>query len=73
MKIITAKFRGSCLGCQQPILPGEKIEWEKGTGAHHITCPPESDRAVCPSCGEFMSPSLAARDMPCPACADLRD
>lgn len=35
---IKAKFAGTCKICVKPIRVGEEIEWEKGTGAMHITC-----------------------------------
>lgn len=41
---ITAKYPGKCRKCGQPIKLGDKIDWEKGQGASHVTCPkrPES-------------------------------
>ena len=35
---ITAKFAGTCRKCGGRIKVGEKIEWEKGTGAQHMEC-----------------------------------
>ena len=36
---ITAKYNGKCSKCGGRINAGETIEWEKGSGASHVTCP----------------------------------
>ena len=36
---ITAKYPGRCSKCGQPIQVGETIEWEKGKGGSHVSCP----------------------------------
>lgn len=36
---ITAKYAGTCKKCGGHISVGDKIEWERGTGASHCTCP----------------------------------
>jgi len=36
---ITAKFQGTCKKCGGKIAAGEQIEWSKGQGSQHITCP----------------------------------
>ena len=38
MKRITAKFEGTCSGCNEPIHQGMDIYWEKRVGAFHISC-----------------------------------
>lgn len=39
---ITAKYRSICTQCGAQIQPGETIEWSKGAGARHTTCPAET-------------------------------
>ncbi len=34
-----AKFAGKCNKCGESIQAGSKINWEKGKGAQHISCP----------------------------------
>ena len=36
---ITAKYAGTCKTCGGHISVGDKIEWERGSGASHCTCP----------------------------------
>lgn len=36
---ITAKFSGTCKKCGGHIATGSQIEWSKGSGAQHTTCP----------------------------------
>jgi len=36
---IKAKFAGTCRKCNGAIAVGDSIEWEKGQGAAHTTCP----------------------------------
>lgn len=36
---ITAKFPGTCKKCNGNISAGTQIEWSKGNGAQHVTCP----------------------------------
>jgi hypothetical protein len=36
---ITAKFPGKCRNCGAVINVGDRIEWEKGSGAAHVKCP----------------------------------
>jgi hypothetical protein len=36
---ITAKYRGTCTSCGASIQPGQSIEWTKGQGSQHTTCP----------------------------------
>jgi hypothetical protein len=36
---ITAKFPGKCRSCGGRIAVGEQVEWEKGKGAAHNSCP----------------------------------
>jgi hypothetical protein len=35
---ITAKFPSRCSSCGQPITPGQKIEWTKGSPVRHTSC-----------------------------------
>ena len=35
---ITAKYAGTCPACRQPIAPGQKVEWAKGSQARHVAC-----------------------------------
>jgi hypothetical protein len=36
---ITAKYSGTCTKCHDPIKAGESINWERGVGSSHVTCP----------------------------------
>mgnify|MGYP000874517037 CR=1 FL=1 len=36
---ITAKYQGRCTKCGGRINIGDKIEWERGKGSHHVECP----------------------------------
>ena len=36
---ITAKYNGKCVKCGGTINAGETVEWEKGRGVFHVTCP----------------------------------
>ena len=36
---IIAKFPGTCRKCGQAIKAGQEINWEKGAGSEHVTCP----------------------------------
>jgi len=52
---IIAKFAGTCRKCNRPIKVGDKIEWEKGKGSRHVTCPtaePEPENVIRLSGGE---------------------
>ena len=35
---ITAKYASLCPCCNQPITPGTKVEWSKGSKARHVAC-----------------------------------
>lgn len=35
---ITAKFNSVCPCCGNRISAGEKVEWTKGSKAHHVAC-----------------------------------
>lgn len=48
---ITAKYKGTCTVCNNPIAVGEQIEWKKGSGSTHAEC--TSTAAVAPSAGKF--------------------
>lgn len=39
---IVAKFAGKCGKCGGGIACGDSIEWEKGRGSRHVTCPAKS-------------------------------
>lgn len=36
---IRAKYSGTCTRCGGRINPGEMIEWSRGAGSRHVTCP----------------------------------
>lgn len=48
--LITAKFAGTCQGCNSAIAAGEHIEWSRGT-VFHTACLPRSNRSPCEVCG----------------------
>lgn len=37
--VITAKYAGRCKKCGGHIAVGDKIDWERGQGATHVSCP----------------------------------
>lgn len=43
-----AKYPGTCRTCGQPIRVGDEIEWIKGEGARHVTCPTVQAAAPAP-------------------------
>ena len=49
--LITAKFEGTCRGCNVAISPGEQIEWSRSV-AFHPACLPRSNRSACEVCGD---------------------
>lgn len=49
---ITAKFASRCATCQGGVLPGQQIEWTKGSPVRHTSCRAAS---IAPS------PSASAR------------
>ena len=45
-KTLTAKFRSTCVRCGGAIAPGSTIEYEKGQGSWHQTCPAKGAAAT---------------------------
>ena len=43
---ITARFASQCARCHTPIAIGDRIEWVRGQGSYHISCPASTDRAT---------------------------
>lgn len=39
MCVMTSKYPGTCRKCGEPFPAGEKIEWNRGSGASHAKCP----------------------------------
>jgi hypothetical protein len=52
---ITAKYPSKCIACEGPIKVGDTIEWKKGKGASHVTCPDSTPTA------RTVAPRTAAR------------
>jgi len=44
--VITAKYAGKCRKCGGHINVGDQIDWERGRGATHITCP-DTENGQC--------------------------
>lgn len=42
---ITAKYPGRCRKCGGAIAVGNQIDWERGSGAAHVSCPTKSQSA----------------------------
>lgn len=43
---MTARYAGKCSKCGGRVLPGQQIDWNKGTHAtQHIACPAQSVKA----------------------------
>lgn len=61
---ITAKFPGTCKKCNNPISAGIQIEWSKGSGAQHVTCPEQTAQAAKPV-------SNAPKFMRCRSCGQI--
>ena len=40
MTVMNASFAGTCTKCHQAFPVGTKIQWERGSGANHLLCPP---------------------------------
>jgi hypothetical protein len=36
---ITARYSSVCPTCNQPISPGDQVEWQRGAKAIHVVCP----------------------------------
>ncbi len=36
--IINSKFNSKCKACNGPIKAGERINWSRNSGAHHLDC-----------------------------------
>lgn len=62
---ITAKYAGTCNRCHGSIDPGTAINWERGKGSSHVTCPaagaPKTSAAStgtgkCAKCGAACKP-----------------
>ena len=76
---ITAKFAGRCATCGQTVLPGERIEWSRGTPVRHTQCPtghvhaaaPRPRPTVCVKCHGSLSTWERQHGIRC--CADCRD
>jgi hypothetical protein len=74
MRTITAKYRGTCKGCQGPIRPGDTIRFG-GTGK---TYHPECDGVSAPASAQFDAPVFRTcaqggrcEDFPCCGCHGL--
>lgn len=50
----TAKYRGDCRDCDDPILPGQEVEYDFDRVLMHVTCPESlhlgGPRPLCPVC-----------------------
>ena len=47
--LITAKISTPCTRCKNPITTGQKIEWNKGAGSHHIDCGAAASASPAPA------------------------
>lgn len=63
---ITAKFAGTCPVCRQPIVPGAKVEWAKGSQARHVACATAGASAPAPQSATMWSRGerIMVADMP---------
>lgn len=55
MKIIEAKYAGTCKVCGQRFAQGSKIAWEPGASRHEACAKGEAAPAVAPSAGRAVS------------------
>lgn len=52
----TAQYRGVCEACEDPVVPGQEVEYTYNRRLVHLFCPEALDsrtglpRPVCPSC-----------------------
>lgn len=60
-----AKFRGACSECDDPILPGQEVEYTTDDDLVHVICPEDDNgtggttsRPVCDSCWTELPLSL---------------
>lgn len=47
--VITAKYAATCPACRGSILPGERVEWSKGSPARHTACVAGAASAPAPA------------------------
>lgn len=47
---ITNKFQAPCSQCGSLISPGTQVDWTKGLGIRHLTCP---EHQPCPECNHL--------------------
>lgn len=60
-----AKYRGECIDCDDPILPGERVEFDDDRNLRHVLCEAHSTFSgdglrrvplpLCPKCFTEMS------------------
>jgi len=48
MCVMTSKYPGTCRKCGESFPAGEKIEWERGSGASHAKCPEKKPAVKSP-------------------------
>lgn len=51
----TAKYRGPCENCDDPVIPGQEVEYTADHHITHVVCPEDRDwqgkpLPVCPRC-----------------------
>lgn len=55
-----AKWRGDCMDCDDPILPGQRVEFDDDRNLRHENCPDSlfggKPKPVCPRCFLEMLP-----------------
>lgn len=66
---ITSKFPGTCTACHGRISAGTKIEWAKGEGARHMTCP--AARTAAPKARKAAAPKAPTHSLPTDQAARL--
>lgn len=55
--LIVSKFPGTCTACKGSISVGDRIQWEKGKGSSHVTCPKASTRPTVATRPSAAAPS----------------
>lgn len=68
--VIQARYPGTCRKCGCPIRVGDAINWERGRGATHVTCP--ATRAIGEARAEYGIGRVPTDvDQTCEALAEL--
>lgn len=66
-----AKYRGDCILCDEPVIPGQLVEFNWDRELQHVTCPENrhtEPRPICNSCHMEQVPDGTTVGFWCPDC-----